>query len=306
MNRKEFIAASSTLFASTFITDSFASAMPSNVLASANKLKLKKGISYYMIKEELSVLDKFKLVKDLGYHGIEINSPGVLDIQELLKARDLTGIEILGTVNKDHWSKPLSSPDESVQKAIVESIAMSIEETKQLGGDTVLVVPGVVNATASYETVYQIAQNNIRKLIPYAEKHNIKIALENVWNNFILSPVEAKRFVDEINHPLVGWYFDVGNVLRYGWPEHWIETLDKRVFKVHIKEFSRQIMNEQGLGKGFSAPLTEGDVDWKVVMQALQKVNYKGEYLVLELGSGDRIQLQDFSTRLDKIIAYNG
>jgi len=297
MNRKEFIAATSTLFASTFISDSF---------AASNKLKLKKGISYYMIKEELSVLDKFKLVKDLGFHGIEINSPGVLDIQELLKARDLTGIEILGTVNKDHWSKPLSSPDESIQNAIIESIAKSIEETKQLGGDTVLVVPGVVNAGASYEKVYEIAQKNIRKLIPYAEKHNIKNALENVWNNFILSPVEAKRFVDEINHPLVGWYFDVGNVLRYGWPEHWIETLDKRIFKVHIKEFSRKIMNEQGLGKGFSAPLTEGDVDWKVVMQALQKANYKGEYLVLELGNGDRAQLQDFSTRLDKIIGFNG
>ena len=296
MNRKEFIAATSTLFASTYISDSF---------AASNKLKLKKGISYYMIKEELSVLDKFKLVKDLGFHGIEINSPGVLDIKELLKARDLTGIEILGTVNKDHWSKPLSSPDESIQKAIIESIAKSMEETKQLEGDTVLVVPGVVNATASYESAYTIAQKNIRKLIPYAEKHNIKIALENVWNNFILSPVEAKRFVDEINHPLVGWYFDVGNVLRYGWPEHWIETLDKRVFKVHIKEFSRKIMNEQGLGKGFSAPLTEGDVDWKVVMQALQKANYKGEYLVLELGSGDRTQLQDFSTRLDKIIGFN-
>lgn len=306
MNRKEFIAATSTLFASTFVADSFASATHKPILASANKLKLKKGISYYMIKEELSVLDKFKLVKDIGFHGIEVNTPDTLDINELLKARDLTGVEILGTVNKDHWSKPLSSLDESIQKAIIESIAKSIEETKQLGGDTVLVVPGVVNAAASYETVYQIAQKNIRKLIPYAEKHNIKIALENVWNNFILSPVEAKRFVDEINHPLVGWYFDVGNVLRYGWPEHWIETLDKRVFKVHIKEFSRKIMNEQGLGKGFSAPLTEGDVDWKVVIHALQKVNYKGEYLVLELGSGDRAQLQDFSARLDKIIVYNG
>lgn len=305
MNRKEFIQSTSALFTASLVAESFASPMLNNAVLSSNKLSLKKGISYYMIKDELSVLDKFKMVKDLGFHGIEVNSPAVLDIKELLRARDLTGVEILGTVNKDHWSKPLSSPDEAVQKAIISSIAQSIDETKQLGGDTVLVVPGVVNASVSYEIAYQTAQKNIHKLIPYAEKHQVKIALENVWNNFILSPVEAKRFVDEINHPLVGWYFDVGNVLRYGWPEHWIEALGKRVFKVHIKEFSRKVMNEQGLGKGFGVPLTEGDVDWNTVMQALKKVNYSGEWLVLELGSGDKAQLQDFSTRLDKIIGYN-
>ncbi|WP_206366847.1 sugar phosphate isomerase/epimerase family protein [Sphingobacterium sp. SGL-16] len=305
MNRKSFIRNTSALFAASFISESFASSAHNCPSTSTAPLKLKKGISYYMIKEDLSVADKFKLVKDLGFDGIEINSPGTLDINELLKAQDLSGVEILGTVNKDHWSKPLSSPEGSVQQFIVDSIAKSIEETKQLGGDTVLVVPGVVNAQVSYENAYHTAQKNIRKLIPYAEKHKVKIALENVWNNFILSPVEAKRFVDEINHPLVGWYFDVGNVLRYGWPEHWIETLGNRIFKVHIKEFSRKVMNEQGLGKGFGVPLTEGDIDWKVVIQALQKINYKGEYMVLELGSGDRAQLQDFSNRLDKIIGYN-
>ncbi|MGN0001829.1 MAG: sugar phosphate isomerase/epimerase family protein [Sphingobacterium composti] len=306
MNRKAFIAATSSLFASTLIADNLSYSVQNTALKpNQNKLKLKKGISYYMIKEDLSVLDKFKLVKDLGYHGIEVNSPGALDIKELLRARDTTGLEILGTVNKDHWSKPLSSPEETVQKEIITSIAQSIEETKQLGGNTVLVVPGVVNSSVSYEVAYQIAQKNIRKLIPYAEKHKIKIALENVWNNFILSPVEAKRFVDEINHPLVGWYFDVGNVLRYGWPEHWIESLGKRIFNVHIKEFSRKVMNEQGLSKGFGVPLTEGDVDWKVVMQALKMINYTGEWLVLELNSGDRNQLNDYSSRLDKIIEYN-
>lgn len=304
MNRKTFIRNTSALFAASFMAESFAFA-EQHVAKSSAPLKLKKGISYYMIKEDLSAVDKFKLVKDLGFDGIEINSPGTLDVNELLKARELSGVELLGTVNKDHWSKPLSSPEESVQQFIIDSIAKSIEETKQLGGDTVLVVPGVVNAQVSYESAYQTAQKNIRKLIPYAEKHKVKIALENVWNNFILSPIEAKRFVDEINHPLVGWYFDVGNVLRYGWPEHWIDTLGKRIFKVHIKEFSRKVMNEQGLGKGFGVPLTEGDIDWKAVMQALQKINYKGEYLVLELGSGDRAQLQDFSNRLDKIIGYN-
>ncbi|MCA5005767.1 sugar phosphate isomerase/epimerase family protein [Sphingobacterium bovistauri] len=304
MNRKDFIRRTSTLLASTLVVPALASTSKDRFVSSPT-IKLKKGISYYMIKDDLSVLDKFKLVKDLGFHGIEINSPAVLNTKELLGARDATGIEILGTVNKDHWSQPLSSPDEQIRKGIIDSVAKSLEETKRLGGGTVLVVPAVVNASVSYESAYMRALESIRQLIPYAEKYQVKIALENVWNNFILSPVEAKRFIDEINHPLVGWYFDVGNVLRYGWPEHWIEALDHRIFNVHIKEFSRKVMNEQGLGKGFGVPLTEGDIDWKVVMEALKKVNYSGEWLVLELGNGDRAQLQDFSTRLDKIISFN-
>jgi hexulose-6-phosphate isomerase len=132
----------------------------------------------------------------------------------------------------------------------------------------------------------------------------MQIALENVWNNFLLSPIEAKRFVDEINHPLVGWYFDIGNVLRYGWPEQWIKTLNSRIMKLHIKEYSRELMNTKGLWDGFKVELLEGDNNWPVVMKAVSEINHKGGWLTAEVNGGDRTRLKDLSERMDKIISY--
>lgn len=234
--------------------------------------------------------------------GIEFNSPVEFTIKELIEARNKSGIELPSVVNKDHWSKPLSDPDPSVRQFIIDSVAKSLHDVKELGGDTVLVVPGVVNDNVSYEMAYKNSLDSIRKLIPHVEKTGMKIGLENVWNNFILSPVEAKRFLDEIDHPLIGWYFDIGNILRYGWPEHWIETLNSRIIKLHIKEFSRQKMNDEGLWKGFDVELTEGDINWPVVMNTLKSTNYKGQWITAEVNGGDRNRLKDISLQMDKII----
>ena len=299
MLRKDFIKSLGILGASALSSTSFAN----NISSKPKPQKFKKGLSYYMIKEDIPVLDKFKLAKDLGFDGIEVNSPLQIPMRELLQARDKTGLEIPSTVNKDHWAKPLSDPDPAIRKFTIESVAKSLQETKELGGDIVLVVPGVVNESVSYKIAYQNALDSIKKLIPYAEHTGVKIGIENVWNNLILSPIEAKNFLDQINHPLIGWYFDIGNVLRYGWPEHWLEILGDKVFKLHVKEFSRKIMNEQGLGKGFAVELMDGDIDWPKVMQTIHSIDYKGEFLTLELGSGDRTFLTKVSEQLDRIIS---
>lgn len=264
--------------------------------------KLKTGLGFGMIKEDLSVLDKFKLVKDLGFDGIEFNAPVDIPLKELIDAKNKTGVLVPSVVNKDHWSKPLSDPDPSVRQFTIDSVAKSLEEVKELGGDTVLVVPGVVNDKVSYETAYYNALDSVLKLIPHAERTGMKIGLENVWNNFILSPVEAKRFLDEIDHPLIGWYFDIGNILRYGWPEHWVETLGNRIVKLHAKEFSRAKMNDEGLWKGFGVDLLEGDVNWPLVMQTVRDTGYTGEWLIAELGAGDREYLKKISAQMEQIV----
>ncbi|MGM1427820.1 sugar phosphate isomerase/epimerase family protein [Sphingobacterium lactis] len=297
MHRKEFLKSLALLTGTALTADAFAGLTPLIQVS-----PYKKGISYYMIKEELSVLDKFKLVKDLGFDGIEFNTPLEVPMKEILSARDKTGVAIPSTVNKDHWNKPLSDPNPENRKFIVESIGRSLQESKEMGADTVLVVPGVVSEQVSYKTAFANALESVRKLIPYAEKTGVRIGLENVWNNFILSPMEALAFLDAIDHPMVGWYFDLGNVLRYGWPEHWLEVLGERIFKLHVKEFSRKIMNEEGMRKGFSVELGQGDVNWPVVMKAVQTSGYKGEYLTLELGGGDRTYLEKVSRQLDIIL----
>ena len=270
----------------------------------AGKVTLKKSLGFGMINEDLSLTDKFKLIKDLGFDGVELNSPVEFKISELLDAKAKSGIELPSVVNKDHWEMPLSDPDPVVRKKIIQSVAQSLQDVKDLGGDTVLVVPGVVNEKVSYEQAYITTTNSLRELIPYAEKTGMQVALENVWNNFLLSPIEAKRFIDEINHPLIGWYFDAGNILRYGWPEHWIYTLNSRIMKLHIKEYSRELMNTKGLWEGFKVNLLDGDNNWPVVMKAVSEINHKGGWITAEVNGGDRTRLKDISERMDKIIGY--
>lgn len=269
-----------------------------------DQVRLKKSIGFGMITGNLSLTDKFELAKDLGFDGIELNSPLDLNKSEILEAKERSGIELPSVVNKDHWKKPLSDPDPQVREQCIRSVAQSLQDVKDFGGDTVLVVPGVVNEKVPYEQAYYTALDSIRKLIPYAEKTGMQIGLENVWNNFLLSPIEAKRFIDEVNHPLIGWYFDIGNILRYGWPEHWIKTLNSRIIKLHIKEFSRDLMNNAGLWAGFKVNLLEGDNNWPVVMKALRETNYKGGWITAEVEGGDRTRLKDISERMDKIISY--
>lgn len=303
MNRKDFIKSAAVLAGAAAMTPLASSA---SVLQGkpAKRVTLKKSLGLGMIKEGTSLTDKFKIARELGFDGVELNSPVDFTMSEILEAKSKTGIELPTVVNKDHWSSPLSDPDPAVRKKCIDSIAKSLQEVKEMGGDTVLVVPGVVNEKVSYEQAYITSQQAIRELIPYAEKTGMQIALENVWNNFLLSPVEAKRYIDEINHPLVGWYFDIGNVLRYGWPEHWIKTLHSRIMKLHIKEFSRELMNSKGLWEGFKVDLLKGDNNWPVVMKAIREINHQGGWLTAEVNGGDRQRLKEISTQMDEIISY--
>jgi L-ribulose-5-phosphate 3-epimerase len=295
MQRREFLI-NTTLAASAAVVGIDRSVMA----APPVRPLIKKSLKYGMVDEKISVLDKFKLLKDLGFDGVELDSPNDLDPKEILNARDKTGLELPGVVNSAHWKSPLSDADPKVREVCFKAMEKSLNDCKLYGGTTVLLVPGVVNANTSYEDAYKRSQAEIKKLLPIAEKTGIKIALENVWNNFLISPVEAARFVDEINHPLLGWYFDVGNILRYGWPEHWIETLGKRIMKVDIKEFSRKKQQDEGLWKGFNVELMEGDCNWPVVNKAFAKIGYSG-WGSAEVPGGDRKRLQVISEKMDAV-----
>lgn len=297
MKRKEFLKISGAAAIGSMVSpELIASSIPV-----AKKLKIKKSLKFGMIKEDLSVLDKFKLLKDIGFDGVELDSPNKLDKKDILEARDKTGLEIPGTVNSVHWTSPLSDPDPKVRAKCVESMKSALRDTKEYGGNTVLLVPGVVNENISYDDAYTRSQEEIRKILPVAEETGIKIAIENVWNNMLISPLEAARYIDEFDNEMIGWYFDVGNIIRYGWPEHWIKILDKRILKLDIKEYSRVKQKEEGIWAGFDVKLTDGDCNWPVVMKALEKINYSGGWGSAEVPGGDRKRLQDISDRMDKI-----
>jgi len=262
----------------------------------------KKSLKYGMIEEGESVLEKFRLIKELGFDGVELDSPNDLDPEEVLAARDETGIEIPGVVNSMHWRAPLSDPDPEVRAKCVASMKTALQDCKRYGGTTVLLVPAVVNKSVAYEEAYRRSQEEVRKILPVAEETGIKIAIENVWNNFLLSPLEAARYIDEFDSSMIGWYFDVGNIVRYGWPEHWIRTLGSRILKVDIKEYSRKKQEQEGIWKGFQVKLTEGDCDWPAVNKALAEIGYSG-WGSAEVSGGDRKRLQDISNRMDTLYA---
>ena len=260
----------------------------------------KKSLKWGMIQEDLSVIEKFRLVKSLGFHGIELDSPDDISIEEVLQAKEETGLEIPGLVNSVHWKKPLSHADAAIRKECVDAMIYSLELCRRLGGDTVLLVPAVVNEGVSYDDAWDRSTEEIKKLIPIAEKHGVSIALENVWNNFLLSPVEARHYVDQFDSDKIGWYMDIGNIIRYGWPEQWIRILGERILKIDIKDYSRELANDQGVWKGFQAKLGEGSVDWSAVNSSLRDIGYRG-WGSAEVRGGDRDRLSEISSRMDML-----
>jgi hexulose-6-phosphate isomerase len=178
----------------------------------------------------------------------------------------------------------------------------ALRDSKAYGGTTVLLVVGVVNKEISYADAYKRTQEEIRKVLPLAAELQIKIAFENVWNMFLLSPLEFAKYIDDFESPWVGAYFDIGNVVNYGWPEQWIRTLGKRIAKLDVKEYSRKLRDEKGPYAGFQAELGEGDCDWPAVLKALDDIGYTG-WGTAEVKGGDRARLLEVSQRMDRVLA---
>ncbi len=239
------------------------------------------------------VLGHFQLLKEAGFEGVELLSPNGFDRSEVLKARDATGLVIHGVSGSAHWNAPLSSPDPAVVERGLAAIRQSIADCKAYGGSTVLLVPAVVKPPVTHREAYARSQANVRKVIPEAEAAGIKIAIEEVWNKFLLSAPEFARYIDEFGTPAVGAYFDVGNVVEYGFPQEWIRELGKRILKIHVKEY--------GKPKRFSYPLGEGEIDWPAVRSALIEVGYDG-WITAEVGLADLDGMKDVVRRMDKIL----
>ena len=269
--------------------------------ASAGKRPIKKGIMWGTIGIKGSTEEKMRAAKEAGFDGVEMMSH--MNVDEVLKARDAVGLEIPSVCGEHHWAKPLSDPDPKVRADGLAALKQCLRDAKSYGASSVLLVPAVVSKNVSYPEAYSRSQEEIRKALPLAEELGVKIAIENVWNQFLLSPLEAARYVDEFNSKAIGWHFDVGNVINYGWPEQWIRVLGKRIQQVHIKEFSRTKRDKEGLWKGFDVALLEGDNDWPSVMRALDDIGYHGWAITEQGGGGTSEGLHDLAERLGKILA---
>jgi L-ribulose-5-phosphate 3-epimerase len=265
----------------------------------AKKRSIKKAMMYATISYKGSVLEKFKAVKAAGFEGVEPMSHMKQD--EVLKALDETGLKAASVCCDTHWREPLSDPNEEKRRAGLEGLMIALKDAKKYGATSVLLVPGTVTKDVSYDDCFKRSVAEIKKAVPLAEDLGVKIAVENVWNDFVTKPEQAKEFLDAIDSKHVGWHFDIGNCVRYSPPETWIPVLGKRILKLHIKEYRKTKV----LREGFKVRFFEGDNDWPAIMKALDEVGYDGWGITEQPGeqSKDEAELKDLSQRFDKILA---
>jgi hexulose-6-phosphate isomerase len=249
-----------------------------------------------MLPGGMSVAERFQLARDAGFEAMECaTEPNQSRAEEILAASKKTGIPVHSVMNSAHWKYPLSSADDSVVRTSMEGMETSLRNAKLWGADAVLLVPAVVNPETGYGDAWKRSQQQIRKLIPLAKELGVVIAVEEVWNKFLLSPLEFARYVDEFDSPWVKAYFDVGNIVLYGYPQDWIRTLGARIVKLHFKDFRFKDRNAEFVNLG------EGEIDWRAVYAALSEIGFKGTATV-ELRGGDREYLTDVSRRVDRIL----
>ena len=261
--------------------------------ASAQQGGLKKAIQINMLPKELPDAEKFALAKRCGFAGIEAYPIDLDASAKLGETARAAGVEI-HSVSYGGWDAPMSDPDPAVVEKGLKAIESGLRSTKAMGATVMLLVPAVVNEKVGYAEAYERSQANIKKVLPLAEELKVVVAVENVWNKFLLSPVEFAKYVDEFQNPWLQAYFDTGNVVIFGYPQDWIRTLGKRIAKIHLKDFKRK-------GSEWTN-LRDGDVNWPEVRAALDEAGYTG-YLTPELSGGDEAYLRDLSERIDLILA---
>ncbi|MBA2302201.1 MAG: sugar phosphate isomerase/epimerase [Acidobacteria bacterium] len=291
-----FIAAGGTLGATT------RQAAPAQTAATATGV-LRKAVLISMLPKERSYVDRFAIARAAGFEAVEMQTIERLDeVAEIAEAAGAAGIRIHSVMNADHWRFPLSSGDPAVVDRSVAGMETSLRNAARWGADAVLLVPAVVDPATSYRDAWSRSQQVIReRLLPLAGQLKVVIAVEEVWNKFLLSPIEFSRYVDEFDSPWVRAYFDVGNVVFYGYPQDWIRTLGARIAKVHLKDFQL----DRTSGRFAWKNLGDGDIEWPAVRAALSEVGYNG-YVTTEVAPGDSAYLTDVAARIDRLLPPRG
>lgn len=289
VSRRSFLSsAAMTAAGLTIIT------MPSRSASAQAKSAFPKAVIWGMLPKELSDEDKIKLAKSCGFDGIEMPPlPADDHAKELGGLAKKHGVR-MHSVIYGGWQAPMSHPDPAKIDQGKAEIENALRLAKIIGADNILLVPAVVNEEVRYVDAYERSQKNIKTLLPLAKELNVTIAIEEVWNEFLLSPIEFAKYVDEFDDLIVRAYFDVGNVVAFGYPQDWIRTLGKRIVKVHLKDFKKKEREWVNLG--------DGSVNWPEVRKALGEVGFQG-FCTAELGDGDEAYHRDLAGRIDRLLA---
>ncbi|MBD3267439.1 TIM barrel protein [bacterium] len=276
-------------------TAALAAAQPT--LAAA-KRRIKKTLKIGMINDPKAKTfkEKLQVAKDAGFDGVEPNTLfNSDDVKEIKQAADEVGIALDAIICSTHWRHPLSDPDSAVYGKTMEGMEVSLQNAKDIGADVVLLVPGVVTPHVMYRDAWVNSIARVKELAKTAESMKITIGLENVWNKFLLSPLEYQRYIDLVGSEYVKAFFDIGNFQFWSYPQDWIRTLGDQIVRMDVKDFHN--------GKRQFTELLQGSVPWKDVMQACDAIGFEG-YFAAEVQGGDLNYLKTHvAARMDEIIS---
>ena len=275
---------------------------------------MKKGICWVCVPgEETDLIGRLHTARNAGYDGVELtfqaSGRGPLDLEvgeredaAIRDAAEQLGLELPSTMSGVAVSQaPVLHSDPTVRQQAVVNLGRALERIRWLGGSVVLLHPGQLKPEMRYDDAWVWTRDVLRACIPAAERTGVSVAIENVWNKFLLTPLEMQRMVDEVNHPLIGTYFDVGNCILFGYAEQWVAILGSRIKKVHVKDFRRE--GGAGTMQNF-CQLLDGDADYPKVMAELRQIGYD-DYLTSEVGgrTSSEQTIKDTAERIEKIIA---
>ena len=263
-------------------------------------LRSQKAVLISVLPKDASYAERFAIAREAGFDAIEMQTVArEEEAAEIRDAADKTGLRIHSVMNVDHWRFPLSSGDRDVVNRSVAGLETSLGNAARWGADAVLLVPAVVDQATSYRDAWTRSQQVIReRVLPVAGELRVIVAVEEVWNKFLLSPLEFARYVDELDSPWLKAYFDVGNVVFHGYPQDWIRTLGARISKVHLKDFHLDRPN----GRFAWTNIGDGDIDWREVGRAFSDVGYRG-FFTTEVAGGDAEYLKDLARRVDRFLS---
>ncbi|MDB6133551.1 MAG: putative L-xylulose 5-phosphate 3-epimerase [Verrucomicrobiales bacterium] len=314
MNRRHFLQQTTAAVATAALSPSLsttAKAAP-EVFAATGKPRFQFSVKWGMIGEPLSVMDKFKLLKDLGYDGVEMDSQYAVPAKELTAAIEATGIPAQGVVNANHWSTRLSDPSADIRAKALQELLDGIRYTHDIGASSLLLVPGAVRdpQNENSQQVWERSIAGIRQALPLAAEKGVRIGIENVWNQFLYqhgndAPADQKpdqyiKYVDEIASTWVGIYLDLSNHRKYSYCPDWIHAMGSRIIKIDTKDYLLAKDAKDGRKEGF-CDIGDGSVDWEATRKALVDINYFG-WISSEVAGGNRARLADNLERMKKYI----
>ncbi|QDU55605.1 sugar phosphate isomerase/epimerase family protein [Aeoliella mucimassa] len=290
-DRRQFMLAAGTLAAGLAIPGLATAQSPATT--PANRGRIFKSVKWGMIGAGSTVLEKFEICKELGFDGMELTTPGLHDAKEVRSASEATEMPVHGTVGQKHWQVRLSDPDPAVREQAREDLIVGLKETQSYGGNTILLVPGAVRGDQeTHDDVWNRSIEQILLVLPTASKLGVRVLIENVWNGFCETPEQLRDYLDEINSPWVGAYFDIGNVRKFSPSENWVRVLGNRIVKLDVKDWGKQ--------NGF-CKIGDGDVNWPAVCEALEEIGYTG-WCTAEVGGGGRERLAEIAERMNKVL----